>query len=395
MKRVVLAWIACAACGGRLLDEGAVADAGASSDAGPLEAAASDVISADVDASISGTNISGEGSGVDTEPQLAVAADGTIAIVWQTTVQGTSTIRCAFSSNGASFGSPLDVAPGSDPAIAADAGGGFVVAFTANGVVSVAFAANGALAFGAAAAIGAGAHASVLVTTKGTRLVAFDGGVARAQGDVWSTAPLPGERLAMCESSLGIVTTYLGAAFVGTRASTDDGVTWPVSSQASLASDAIARLAPTCVATGIHTWVTYATTTVPPGATLPVADHVFVAHSADGAAAFDTARIEITEGTTTLATIPRAAIDDSGSVHVAYIGGDGANDPAGSVRAAKSSLWSASPSTVVASPELFDLSLMSATRLGDSLGIASRASTVYIAYPDNTAGTTHVSFRAM
>lgn len=402
MKRIALAWIACVACGGRLLDEGAT-DAGSGSDSNDggssmIDAATADEIAVASDASTSGTNVSGSGSGVDTEPQLAIAADGTIAVVWRTTTQDdASTIRCAFSPDGKSFTAPLDVASGTDPAIAADAAGGFVLAFTTGGnAIAVATSAKGAQAFGASQVIGAGAHASVLVTSKGTRLVAFDGGIARAQGSTWSAVPFAGERPSMCESSLSVVTTYLGDSFVGARASTDDGATWPVTSQASLASDAVVRLAPTCAASGIHTWITYATTTIPAGATLPVADRVWVAHSADGAAAFDTARVEILDHATALATIPRAAVTETGALRVVvYVAGSAANDPTGSVRAVASTLWSAAPSTVVASPELFDLSLTSPTRLGESVGVAARASTVYVAYPDNAGATTHIAFRAL
>jgi len=437
MKFVLLA-VLLTACGGQLADDdGGVTDASAKDvkkDGTPIVDTGIDV-SPPLDA---GLNVSGNGPGYDSEDELAVAPDGTIAILWSSFLPAPPyvTMRYAFSTNdGQSFNAPADVItpnglyPG-DPAITVDAQGNFWAAYLGiayNGQtvdysrVYVAEAPKGTLKFGPPVEVSAPSqttslidHPKIHVTSAGTLLVGWadipngaqtsTGVVARStNGTTWTRTTIIQQPESVfsnffwfCDSAAGVHTVFLQASnvsfFAGIRTSTDDGVSFGAgnSTQVSLDTDQVAGLDPMCVASGNDVWVMYMTTQNPSidETTLDGADHIWVAHSANGGQTFPN-RIEGLDAKAgSLATIPLIVRDDVGMLDVAYIAGDFDQDTSGTIRFTRSG----GPSKAVDGPMLFDLNRTTQTWLGDYFGGIAKSGSLYLAYPRNETGLDHIYF---
>jgi hypothetical protein len=438
-----LACAALLACGGKLADDGDASPVGDASvkdvvvkkDGSPIVDTGIDV-SPPLDA---GLNVSGNGPGYDSEDEIAVAPDGTIAILWSTFLQTQPfvTMRYAFSTDdGKSFGPPIDVVtpnglyPG-DPSITVDAQGNFWasylgIAYNGQNVdysrVYVAEAPKGTLKFGMPLEISPPNnttdlidHPKIHVTPAGTLLVgwadipgpnfnAATGVVARStDGTTWTRTTVvqqPESTFAnffwFCESSAGVHTVFLQATttayFIGIRTSADDGASFGSgnSTQVSLNTDQVAGLDPMCAGSGSDVWVMYSTTQNPSvdETTLDGADHIYVAHSTNGGQTFPT-RIEgLDTKASKLATIPLFVRDEAGQLDVAYVAGNIDQDPNGSIRLTRSG----GPSTEVDGPMLFDLSRTSMTWVGDYFGGVAHAGSLYLAYPRNETGLDHIFF---
>jgi hypothetical protein len=431
------------ACGGKLADgdggsppDAAIQDAVVKKDAKVQDSGP------DSGPSTGGIDVSDTGMGFESEDQIAVAPDGTIAILWQALGAGTITMQYSFSTDdGKSFTPPQNVhtpgtlAPG-DPSITVDASGNFYASYLGiqyQGMgptfsrVYVASAPKGTMAFGAPVEISAPGnttdlndHPKIHVTQGGALVVGWadipslsspnaTGVVARSpDGTTWTRTTLVGQPEAsfgtffwFCEGKGMLYTTFLEytstKAQVGLRSSANDGVTWTTSSsQVSLDTDQLAGLDPACVAMGPDVWVMYATTMMPSMdvSTLDGADHVWLAHSGDLGATFDTARVDaIDHAADALATIPLLALDGSGKLDVAYVAGATAGDSKGTVRFTRTAGGAVSPSVLVDGPMLFDLSRVSQTWLGDYFGGVVHGSAFYLAYPNNSSGQDHIYFQ--
>jgi hypothetical protein len=436
-----LALLTTAACGGQFADDdgGGGADASldviSKKDAKPIVDTGIDV-SPPLDA---GLNVSGNGPGYDSEDEIAVASDGTIAILWSSFVPAPPyvTMRYAFSTDdGKSFTPPVDVItpnglyPG-DPAITVDAQGNFWASYlgiayagqtVAYSRVYVAEAPKGTLKFGPPVEISPPNnttelidHPKIFVTKAGTLLVGWadiplpqgntaSGVVARStNGTTWTRTTIvqqPESTFAnffwFCESAAGVHTTFLQATniafFAALRTSTDDGVSFGsgTSTQVSLDADQVAGLDPMCVTSGSNVDVMYMTTQNPSvdETTLDGADNIWVAHSADGAKTFPTRIEALDTKASKLATIPLMARDQSGMLDVAYIAGNLDQDTNGSIRFTRSG----APSKAIDGPMLFDLSRTTQTWVGDYFGGVVHGSTFYLAYPRNESGLDHIYF---
>jgi hypothetical protein len=444
MKFVVLA-ILLAACGGKFADD---------EDGGPIDASVKDVVPKKdgapvVDTSIdikpppppldAGVNVSGNGPGYESEDEIAVAPDGTIAVLWQAfTPQSPPYIamKYSFSTNdGQTFTTPADVItpnglyPG-DPAITVDAQGNFWasylgIAYSGSTVaysrVYVAEAPKGTLKFGQPVEISQPNnttdlidHPKIHVTSAGSLLVGWAdiagpdfatgiGVVARStNGTTWTrttVAQQPETPFAnffwFCESSAGIHTTFLEATnayVISLRTSTDDGISFGTgpSTQVSLDADEVAGLDPMCAGNGNDVWVMYTTTQNPSvdETTLDGADHIWIAHSTNGGQTFPTRSESLDTGSTKLATIPLLVRDAVGMLDVAYVAGDFDQDTSGSIRLTRSG----GPSKVIDGPMLFDLSRTSETWVGDYFGGVAQSGNLYLAYPRNETGLDHIYF---
>lgn len=436
----VAATILLGACGGKLGDD----DGGT-----PIDASSKDVKKDGtpiVDTGIDvkppldgGLNVSGNGPDFESEDEIAVAPDGTIAILWSAFSQGPPYVamRYAFSTNdGKSFSAPAEVItpnglyPG-DPAITVDAQGNFWasylgISYSGQGVaysrVYVAEAPKGTMKFGMPVEISPPNnttdlidHPKIHVTSAGTLLVGWadlagpsfqsgTGVVARStNGTTWTRATIVEQPETVfanffwfCESSAGVHTVFLQASstafFTALRTSTDDGLSFGAgtSTQVSQPSDQVAGLDPMCAGSGSDVWVMYMTTQNPSvdETTLDGADHIWVAHSLNGGQTF----FEHTDGLdakgSKLATIPVFVRDEAGMNDVAYIAGDFDQDTNGSIRLTRSG----GPSKSVDGPMLFDLSRTSQTWVGDYFGAVAHSGSLYLAYPRNETGLDHIYF---
>jgi len=434
--------VALLACGGTVADDDASTDASTDvvtkKDAKPVVDTGIDV-SPPLDA---GVNVSGQGPGYESEDEIAVAPDGTIAILWSGFTQGAPyiTMQYAFSTDdGKSFTAPKDVLidpalyPG-DPAITVDAQGNFWASYLGISYagqnlqytrVFVAEAPKGTLAFGAPVEISPPNnttalidHPKIFVTKAGTILVGWasfptptaqtaTGVVARStNGTTWTRTTIIDEPEAsfgtffwFCEGASAVYTTFLEAtnAFVaGARASLDDGISFgTTSTQVSLDTDAIAALDPMCVASGSDMWVMYGTTQNPSvdETTIDGADHVWIAHSGDGAKTFDAPRVDALDlKASKLGTLPLMVRDATGALDVAYIAGNAADDQSGSIRFTRTLGATASASQVVDGPMIFDLGRTTQTWLGDYFGGVVHSGAFYLAYPRNETGLDHIYF---
>ena len=439
--RLVFLAVLLAACGGKLAGD---EDGGVPIDASTKDASKKDatpIVDTGIDVAPpldGGVNVSGDGPGFDSEDEIAVAPDGTIAILWSAfNTQNFVAMRYAFSvDDGKTFGAPIDLIvpsglyPG-DPAITVDAQGNFWAAYlgikysgqnVAYTRVFVAESPKGSLKFNPPVEVSQPNnttelidHPKIFVTKQGTLLVGWadipqpsgqtaTGVVARStDGSTWTRTTVvqqPESTFAnffwFCESAAGVHTTFLEATssafFAGIRTSTDDGASFGtgLSTHVSLDADQVAGLDPMCVTNGNDVWVMYSTTQNPSvdETTLDGADHLWVAHSADGAQTFPTRIDGLDLSASKLATIPLLVRDGAGMLDVAYVAGNADQDSNGSIRFTRSG----GPSKVVDGPMLFDLSRTSQTWVGDYFGGVAHAGALYLAYPRNETGLDHIYF---
>jgi hypothetical protein len=438
------------ACGGTVTDVGDGGDAGDAAvkdvvtekDAQPLSDAG-DAGDAGDGGSGLGLNVSGEGPGYESEDQIAVAPDGTIAILWQAFTQTPPyfAMRYAFSTDdGKTFSAPKNIVVGGglypgDPALTVDASGNFwasylAIAYSGQTVaysdVYVAEAPHGSLYFGAGTLVSTANnstdlndHPKIFATKTGTLLVGWadypsatagTGVVARStDGQAWTRTTLVDNNEAsfatffwFCEGASHVYTTFLEGTsqlLIGTRASADDGATFTSTTVvASPPSDEVAALDPACAADGDDLWVMYPTTHNPSvdETTIDPADHLWLAHSPDDGATFDTTHLDTLDlAATTLATLPILVRDPAGKLDVAYVAGNTAGDTNGSIRFTRTDGVTVGPSTFVDGPMTFDLSRVDQGWLGDYFGSVARAGALYLAYPRNETGLDHIYFAKM
>jgi hypothetical protein len=432
-------------------DTGAIAGDGGASDA-PLGA---------MDANNGeGPDASGPASGpvavsptpqtvLETEVQVAVAPDGTIAIAWIAEGPADIWIGYRFSTDGGATFSPIgrmQIPPGlagSDPALAVDSAGNFYL--SALGVhfvgtsadytrVFVAKATSSTMTFAAPVEVVSSSqpmlydHPKILVTAKGTVVLGFsqspvsaDGGppttsigrVATSKdGQSWQVGTIVGPPSVLfanlfwfCEGDGILYATYLEstalAGYIALRSSPDDGATWTASSTAvSLATEIVSELDPTCVAHGSDVWIAYCTTASPttdPMNFLDSARAIRVAHSADRGNVVGTTRTAALDTAAgALGLMPVLVRESGGAFDVAYLTGSAEGDTMGSMRYVREAADAGfAPSIAVDGPLTFTMNRSKTNWLGDYLGAVAFGNRLLIAYPMNAGGATHVYFRSM
>jgi hypothetical protein len=394
-------------------------------------------------------------SALETEVQLAVAPDGTIAIAWiaVSAGQADSWIGYRFSTDaGATFSAigrmqiPTGLS-GSDPALAVDGVGNFYLSAlgvhfvgtspTANADytrVFVAKAASGTTTFGAAVDVVSPPqpllydHPKILVTAKGTVVMGFletqataDGGMptmgvgrvaTSKDGQTWQVGTIVGPPTVefanlfwFCEGAGILYTTYLestaAAGYIALRTSIDDGATWSARSAViSLPTEITAGLDPGCVAQGNDVWIAYATTASPatdPTNNLDAARAIRMAHSPDRGASLDTARVDALDTVAgTLGLFPTLVRELGGALDVAYVTGNSEGDTNGSVRYVRDAAGAAfGRSVAVDGPLTYTTIRSKSDWLGDYMGAVVSGGRLLVAYPINAGGITHVYFRSL
>lgn len=433
--------VAVAACGGTITDSGDAGDGGGvdvvvGKDAKPPVESGPDA------APGIGVNVSGDGPGYESEDQIAVAPDGTIAILWQAFTQGPPYIAMnyAFSVDGGqTFSTPQPVVLGGglypgDPAITVDANGNFWasylgIAYTGQTLaytnVYVAEAPNGSQTFGAPTLVSTpnnstdlNDHPKIFATKTGTLLVGWadypstnastgTGVLARtANGTNWTLTTLIGQPEAsfatffwFCEGASNVYTAFLEGTtqfVIGVRSSADDGATFTSSTVvASDPLDAVSALDPACAASGDDLWVMYPTTNDPSvdESTIDPVDHIWITHSATDGASFDATHVDMLDTkVAALGTLPLLVRDQASKLDVAYVAGASSGDTNGSIRFTRTDGVSVSASTFVDGPMTFDLSRVDQGWLGDYFGGVAHQGSFYLAYPRNETGLDHIYF---
>jgi hypothetical protein len=387
-------------------------------------------------------------SEVDTETQLAVAGDGTIAIAWIafSTTQPDGWIGYTFSKDGgATFTSsgrlllPAGLAA-SDPALAIDAAGNFYLAalgvhYAGTGAdytrLFVAKAASGATMFSAPVEVTTQMaiydHPKIFATAKGTVVLGFAqsptsadaappttsvGQVATsADGQTWQLRTIAGPPSVVfanlfwfCEGTGILYATYLEATatggYVALRTSTDEGVTWTsTATVVSLPTERPAHLDPGCVASGSDVWITYGTSSSPPTSDsnfLDPAQNISTAHSGDRGSMIANRLTALDTSAGALGLLPVIVRESGGALDVIYLVGNSEGDTKGSVRYVRDSADAGfGLSVLVDGPLTFTMNRTMTTWLGDYMGAVASGAKLLMAYPLNTSGTTHIFFRSM
>ncbi len=382
----------------------------------------------------------------ESEDQIAVASDGTIGIAW-TAFRTTSPeilLGYRFSTDGgASFSAigyltmPAGLIAG-DPAITADAMGNFYISTLGMHVtgqnldytrVYVAKAAAGTTTFDAPVEVSDPMttvfhdHPKTFVTADGTIVTSFmesqtissssttgitasskDGGQTWTRSFIVDAAANEFANLFwFCEGQGILYSTYLEAPptgyYVALRSSTDDGATWSTTSTViSLGSETPAGLDPTCVANGNDVWVAYGTTPSPVTSQndLDPAHALRVAHSSDRGASVGATRMDALDTAAgSLGLIPLMTRETGGALDIAYLTGNADGDTMGSMRYVRASGATFGSSVVVDGPLLFTINRAADTWVGDYLGSVVHGTGLYLAYPMNAQGVTHIYFRRM
>ncbi len=406
---------------------------------GPPDAGDDD---ADAGPQPTGENISGRGtSGYETEDQIAVAPDGTLAVLYSTISSTDEGMSYRFSSDDGKTWStagrivlPQNDLFAGDPAITTDAQGNFWAAllgihYTGAGSIDyikifAAKAAKGSTQFGTPVEVTDPMvtkfhdHPKILVTAAGTLVVAYlesdtetsQTGIGisatSTNGTDWTRHTLvapPDTNFAnlfsMCEGTGALYATFFEITStrygVSLRKSTDQGATWSQTTHVSLDTESPAGLDPRCAAKGSDVWVSYAQTDTPAASAenLEAASSIVVAHSTNGGTSFTERGEALDTKATKLGCLPEFVRDESGGLDVAYIAGNSDGDTMGSVRftrAASGVTFGAS--MLVDSPLRFDMGRSVPTWLGDYFGFAVHGKTLYFAYPQNQSGKTHIYF---
>jgi len=380
----------------------------------------------------------------ESEDQIAVAPDGTIGIAWTAFggSAGTGILEYAFSTNGGSSFTPPAGLPlpaglyAGDPAITTDAAGNFYLStlgihYTGRTLdftrVLVAKAPKGTTTFDTPVEATDPSttlfhdHPKLHVTAAGTIALSFMesqslmanttvGLVATSSDAVtWTRSMIVGQPdaefvnlFSFCEAQGILYSTYLEATqtavYIALRSSTDQGKTWSKSTPVSGPRETVAGLDPTCAASGDDVWVAYADTLMPSTSFmyLDPADAIEVAESTNRGSSFAAAPVSALDtAAAKLGLLPVMVRESTGALDVAYLAGNFDGDTAGSMRYVRATGTSFGSSVWVDGPLTYTLNRAMPTWVGDYLGAAVLGQGLYLAYPMNEAGSTHIYFRRM
>jgi hypothetical protein len=429
------------------------AGASCESEAPPLSLSAS---SSSTGGSDAGTGGAAEGvvsqssaSDFETDPQIAAAEGGFLAIVWMGG-RGTDATHIGYTlsaDSGASWSEPAQiVSPDGDslsrPDVTNDRFGNFYLTYLSHrrgsegGKVYVAKAATGATSFGAPVVVsepdthGIYDTPRISRTRTGMFLVAYTqiiNGISSLvsatskDAEEWTrvfVAPDDDRHRVMpypCAARVAGSTpgrtwiAHLREARLLVRWSDDDGVTWP--GENAVDDDVQGRVAhpPTCVAQGDEIWITYGISN--DGQAKPSRPRRLVAirtaYSSDGGENFELhAPVHDPEAAAYFG-IPQTAIEDSDAVNLIYYTGQGFNDGVGTFRRARWTLAALAAqadagvpdggelglsSALVQSPITFAASRESRKWVGDHVGLVFQEGKIYGSFVDNSDGYSHIRF---
>ncbi len=180
--------------------------------------------------------------------------------------------------------------------------------------------------------------------------------------------------------------------------SDDDGVSFPTSTElvVNAANEQVGYDGPSCVARGSDIWVSYGLSNTPGGAeNSAVLYSVKIARSNDFGKSISQWSDAHDKDAAVFYLHPQLALADDNTLHLGYYAGDFDQDPEGSMRRSLSldAGQSFSASEAIGTPITFLPDRGDFRWLGDYMGFAFRAGSLYTAYTDNASGVAHIAFK--
>jgi hypothetical protein len=374
------------------------------------------------------------GSRTETEPTVAVAPDGHVAVAWLDATNASAILGVGFSADRGATWSPsslLDVGPqhfASNEIVAADSQGNFHLVTLAvansqhNAQVLFATAPTGAQSFGAYTevsdpALGAPRDASALTIAHDGSLnvvwTEYNASLTAAQivaarstdgGAHWTRTPITSAddgdawpNLCSSRTSGKVVAVFIDRVQNTTsfRWSDDDGATWPAGNVNAAPISTHEGEFPSCFTIDNDVWVMQGVSLSPPSQTLePTLDDIQLTHSGDGGFTLDP-KVSVQDP----AAGPKymraaAAIEADRSISLVYYAGAQDNDPAATVRHSRSidKGKTFSASEILYQPITLTTSRAGTNWLGDLLGITADAQGSYVVFVDNGSGQAHIRY---
>lgn len=417
---------------------GLAGSAGASADGGSLDGPPDAPLDAGP-ATLGPTLLSeGVGSLAEAEPHVAATAQGRVGVAWISRQATVNTIDYRLSDDGGvSFGPVLRVDPPSgmslgDPIVAADAENNLYLAWGAVRRDAQGNRIEGRLFVAKSAADSTEFAPAVEVTDPADdalydqpRVIARPGGGLVYSYMQYPKGPINSSAIKVAVSVDGTtftrtvveegpgsrnlafpcISTASGRVFVKyadqlagvvLRWSDDGGQSFLTSNKTVVQAplESIGLVTPGCAAKGDEVWVLYATSAGVGGPQdNDYLDKLRLAHSSDGGATIDW-RVDAHDSAAgNLFLYPEIAGEPSGAINVAYYAGSSVGDSSGSFRYARAvNGKDFAPSTVVATPVVFDAARGSQRWLGDYVGLNWQDGSLYAAFGDNSSGTSHIAF---
>jgi len=373
------------------------------------------------------------GSQYETEPTIAVAPDGRVAVAWLDVTGSSAPLGVAFSPDrGDTWSTPTLLSVGaqrfaSNEILAADAQGNFhLVSLAVNDdqsavAVLIATAPAGSSTFGAfvevsdpavpalrdasAFTIAHDGSFNVVWTEYGSSLTSSSIVAARSTdgGAHWTRTAITSGVIAswpnVCASRTGghVAAVFIDAqnAATGMRWSDDDGATWPDGNTNMVPLSLNEGEFPSCFAIDQDLWVMQGVSSMRPSRTYePTLDDIQLTHSGDGGFTLDptvSAQDPLAGGKYMRAM---AVIEADRSISLTYYAGARDDDPAGTVRRSLSTDGGKTfaPSQILYQPITLTTSRAGTDWLGDLLGVADDAHGTFVAFVDNGDGKSHIRF---
>lgn len=369
----------------------------------------------------------------ETETHVAVSKDGVLAAAWigQTTASRLR-IGYTFSTDGGkTWTAPATASPGGtdlygDPTLIAADDGSFYLAFLGfdggftKGAIYVAKAAAGSTTFDAAVRVTPATEPGpydkpiIALTKNQTVVVSYtniatsaldlarstDGGASFTRTHVLPTSVASLPYTCTDPTSDRVWVVFHNGVGISLKWSEDDGATFPAANLTTVSlkpgENDVSTDDTVCVGKGNDVWIAYALSkdTTNPSNFLYKDYSIRLAHSPDGGATIDS-RIDVQDaGGGMYSMEPALALEPNGAIDLSYVAGNGAPDPAGSLRWARSvdAGQTFGASTALATPITFDLNRSAPNWLGDYFGFVATNDRIYATYADNQTGVAHVSF---
>ncbi|GAC1538111.1 MAG: hypothetical protein NVS3B10_29450 [Polyangiales bacterium] len=183
------------------------------------------------------------------------------------------------------------------------------------------------------------------------------------------------------------------------RWSDDDGASWPVENvtqvQPKEDSAHLSYHAPGCYARGSDVWILYGVSAnrIPVDTETDVLKQIRLAHSPDGGKTIDDGHAGQDVAAGALFMFPGIVGEDSGALDISYYAGPAKEDPASTLRWARSTDGGKTfaDSVVAYQPIKLETARNKATWLGDYMGLSFGGGNLFLAYADNGKGAAHAA----
>lgn len=326
----------------------------------------------------------------ESEPSVAVAADGRVIIVWYSVVGASSRIAYRIATDdGATLGAIKELPIPADSKVSGAKPDRVYdqprILALRSGTVLVSFHQSEATAWSIVAATSTDFEHFAPATVASGGSVSFGNFArpcaSRSSGRVWLLA---------WEDGIGVTL----------RSSDDDGRSWPAERRlvVSLPEEANSTTPlQECLGGDGDVFVLYGlskTVDVGNRNVIPKLDKLRVAHSGDGGTSVDL-RVDAQDPNAGAAFMqPNFARDATGGINLTYYAGSKDADPTASYRRSRSADGGKTfaPSVVVHEPLVFETSRTGRRTPGDYMGLWSASDKLYIAYTDTSGPAGHIAF---